>query len=450
MLLKAKKFYKKFFHYFGHTELKIIGNSGLILLKDYIIEIGLVDSFNKVIKDNRDQMRIIYRAPEILLSCILRILNGEFRLSHCHKTNKNIFEEMYACKTIPDWRTLIYYFKQNPQTSIYLEKILFEMAINQIKNLLIKNKLKRITLDIDQTARAINGYQEGAKKGYSAKDKNSRLFQTVTWSIRETKTIVKQEFLSGEKHSANDFLERLKPMIIKLKKIGVNIRVVCDSGYADIDVFEYLESEGVEFIFAIKQHNTVKKRGKYAKNKELQKQKRDIIRVFKERFLETTGGHIFREIFVQNRVSCDEYGQMYLKNFHTNEFTNVFVTNMQLKKKNIYNQYKDHAVIETIIEELKNDFKIAISHNQSFTFNSAMSQLVAIAYNVKNMFISEKKIFQREKEIIKLSTLQRNFIHIPGIIVNNGGRTILKLEKYYFDRFKNYFKLFGYKIATPT
>ena len=88
----------------------------------------------------------------------------------------------------------------------------------------------------------------------------------------------------------------------------------------------------------------------------------------------------------------DEYGQMYLKNFDSNEFTNVLVTNMHLKKKNIYNQYKDHAVIETIIEELKNDFKIAISHNQSFAFNAAISQLVAIAYNVKNMFISENKI----------------------------------------------------------
>lgn len=450
MLLKAIRFYKKFFHIFGYTELKIIGNSGLILLKDFIVEIGLLDHFNNEIRDNRDQMRITYRAPELLSSCILRILNGDFRLSHYQKSNENLFKEIYTSKTIPDWRTLVYYFNQNPKTNIYLEKILFESTIKHIKNLINRNKIKRITLDIDQTSRSVNGHQEGAKKGYSVKDKNSRLFQTVTWSIRETKTILKQEFLSGDKHCANDFLNRLKSVIFELKKIGVDIRIVCDSGYADIEVFEYLESENVKFIFAIKQFDTVKKRGKDAKKKELKINNGNIIRVMKERILTTSNGFIFREIFIQNRVTSDEYGQMYLKNFDSNEFTNVLVTNMQLKKKNIYNQYKDHAVIETIIEELKNDFKIAISHNQSFAFNASISQLVAIAYNVKNMFISENKILQSENEIIKLSTLQRKFIHIPGIIVNNGGRIILKVEKCFFDKFKNYFYLFGYKIQTPT
>ncbi len=188
-MIKAKRFYKKIFHFFGCTDLKIIGNSGLVLLKDYITQIGLVDRFNEEIKDNREQLRIIYRAPEILLCGILRILNGEYRLSHCQNTCKSFFEEIYSSKTVPDWRTLVYYFNRNPDTNIYLEKILYDMAIDHLKKTIKCQNLKRITLDIDQTAKAIYGQQEGAKKGYSAKDKNSRLFQTVTWSIRETKTL---------------------------------------------------------------------------------------------------------------------------------------------------------------------------------------------------------------------------------------------------------------------
>ena len=176
----------------------------------------------------------------------------------------------------------------------------------------------------------------------------------------------------------------------------------------------------------------------------------NILRVMKERILETDNGYKFRQIFVQNRISCDEFGQTYFKDFDSDEFTNVFVTNMELKKKNIYNQYRKHAVIETIIEELKNDFKLAISHNKSFHVNFAMSQLVAIAYNVKNMFVSENQILQKKNEIIKLSTLQRKFIHIPGIIVNNGGKIILKVEQRIFDQFKKYFKAFGYKLLPAT
>lgn len=449
MLLKAKRFCKKIFNYFGYTELKILGSSGLVLIKDYIVDIGLSESFNEQIKDNRKQWRIIYRAPEILMCSILRILNGECRLSHCEDTAKSLFEEMFSCKTVPDFRTLVYYFNRNPNTYIYLEKILFEMTLKDLKKKIGLLKLKRITINVDQTARAIHGKQEGAKKGYSAKDRNSKLFQVAVWSIKETRTILKLELLSGEKHCANNFLNRLKSVVESLKELGVELTVICDSGYADIDVFEYLESQGIQFLFAIKQHKTVKKRGKNAKNKEVQKENGYVTTILKERELKTKNGVLFRQIFIQNRISWDESGQRYFKDFDSNEFTNVFVTNMQLKQKNIYKKYKEHAVIETIIEELKNDFKLAIAHNNSFTFNSSMAQLTAIAYNVKNMFVIDNKILQKKNEIVKLSTLQRKFIHIPGILVNNAGRSILKVEKDAFDVFKNYFTAFGYKLM-PT
>ena len=119
---------------------------------------------------------------------------------------------------------------------------------------------------------------------------------------------------------------------------------------------------------------------------------------------------------------------------------------MKISKKNIYKEYKKHAIIETIIEELKNDFKLAVSHSKNFEFNMALAGLVTIAYNIKNMFISKIGILQKKNEIAKLSTLQRNFIHLPGILVNHGGKRILKVERYIFDIFHSYFSRFGYKL----
>ena len=51
------------------------------------------------------------------------------------------------------------------------------MAINHLEKTIKFRKLKRITLDIDQTGKAIYGYQEGANKGYSAKDKTQNYFK---------------------------------------------------------------------------------------------------------------------------------------------------------------------------------------------------------------------------------------------------------------------------------
>jgi hypothetical protein len=449
MLLKAKRFCKKIFYYFDYTDMKIIGSVGLVLLKDYIVEIGLVEQMNKRLRDNRMQERIVYRAPEIILCNILRLLNGEFRLSHCMKTSESLFEEMYSSKTVPDFRTLVYYLNRNPTTCIQTEEILFEMSIRHLKKEIKKKKLKRVTIDIDQSARAIYGRQQGAKKGYSARDRNSKLFQFVVWTVRETKTVFKLEFLSGEKHSANDLLNRMQKVMDSLKELGVKITVVCDSGYENIDVFEYLDLNKIQFLIAIKQFEFVKKRGKYAKDKTIKTKKGKIMTILKERIFKTENNFQFREIFVQNKIACDEFGQLSFKNFDSNEFTNVFVTNMKLTRSNIYEFYKKHAGVETIIEELKNDFHLAISHNHKFEFNQAMAQIAAIAYNVKNMFISDHKILQTKNEIVKLSTLQRKLIHIPGLIVNNGGKIILKIEKRLFEHVKIYFSLFNYNLAKP-
>lgn len=446
MLLKAKRFCKQIFHYFGATDLKIIGSVGLVLLKDYMLEIGIVEMVNKILEDNRQQWRILYRAPEVVLCNILRLLNGEYRLSHCVQTSESLFEEFYTSKKVPDFRTLVYYLKRNPETYIQLEKLLFEMSMKYLKRKIQELKLKRLTIDIDQTANTVYGHQQGAKKGYCSGKKNSKLFQAAVWTVRETKTVFKLELLSGEKHSANDLLNRLKNVLESLQELGVQLTIVCDSGYENIDVFEYLDLNDIQFLIAVKQFDHVKKRGRNAKKKTLKKQKGEIETILKERNLETENKFIFRQIFIQNRISSDEDGQLTFKNFNSNEFTNVFVTNMNLNTKNIYEFYKKHATVETIIEELKNDFHLAISHNHDFEFNQAMSQISALAYNIKNMFISDKKVFQIKNEIIKLSTLQRKLIHIPGIIVNNGGKTILKVEYKIFQHLKNIFTSFNYKL----
>lgn len=448
MLLIAKRFCKKFFQYFGYTEIKIINCSGLVLIKDFMNSIGLTESFNSHINDNRNQLKIIYRAPEILSSCILRILNGEFRLSHTESSSKSFFEEVFSSSTVPDFRTLVYYFNRNPKSYLALEKILFENTINDLKNRIKFSNLKSITINLDQTAKAIHGKQECAKKGYSAKDKNSKLFQIAVWSIKETKTILKLELLSGEKHSCNDFLNRIKSVVENLKPLGIKLTFICDSGYENTSVFEYLESEKIYFLFATKQTKPAKKRGKNAKKKVVQYNKGYATTVLKERQLKTKNGFLFRQIFVQNKIHWDADGQLYFSEFESDEFTNVFATNIPLSSKKIYKKYKEHAVIETIIEELKNDFKLGISHNNSFDVNSSLAQLVAIAYNVKNMFLDSTKLFQRKNELIKLSTLQKNFIHIPAILVNHSGKLILKVEKSFFQIVKNLFGEFGYRLVT--
>lgn len=134
------------------------------------------------------------------------------------------------------------------------------------------------------------------------------------------------------------------------------------------------------------QHKTVRKRGKDAKKKRVSCSGQ---LVFKERFRPTdkNNPHCFREIFVQV-ISND--GQLWF-DFAADQFTNVLITNKTLTAENIYKLYRGHAVIETVIEEMKNDFAAAIAHTHHFHVNAAMTVVPALAYNIKNGFIDAQK-----------------------------------------------------------
>lgn len=68
-----------------------------------------------------------------------------------------------------------------------------------------------------------------------------------------------------------------------------------------------------------------------------------------------------------------ENGQLFLVDFVSDEFTNVFAINMVLTSKNIYDLYRDHAQVETIICELKTGFGAMKSHCKKFDVNQSLA-----------------------------------------------------------------------------
>ena len=132
----------------------------------------------------------------------------------------------------------------------------------------------------------------------------------------------------------------------------MEIRLVADSGYENRTAFDYLDSEGVGFIFVQKQRQNIKNVGKWAKNKQ-NSLKYDS--TLKERQLKTDMG-TYRQIFIQVDKVYDEDGQLFFLEFSADEFTNVLATNLALLPEDIYGLYRDHAQVETIIGELKSSF----------------------------------------------------------------------------------------------
>lgn len=440
--------FKKILYGIGKTNKKLIRSGGLVPLRDFIISSPLIGLFDKYLKDHRNQLKIIYPISELLVNFILRISDGEKRIYHYRSSLNNYFyEAISSAKSVPHFNTLRYLLIRNKSLNKILSKILLFFCLIDLKIRIKKGELTQITLDADQTGRVIYGKQEGVTKGYFASSRGVAGYQIQVWSIRELKSLLKLELREGKEYSINGFHKDLRYLVRHLKKLGIPITVVADSGYEDKKVMAFLEDEGMHFLFVEKKRNTVKKRGKNAKNKLIIPE--DGL-IFKSGYVEKIiddKEYRFREVFVYASKIFDMKGQFLFPEFYWQDFTNVFITNLELPAEEIYEFYKKHAQVETIIEELKNDFGMGYAYNETFDFNQSMTQIVGLTYNLKTFYTIAIKEFLRKKAIVKMSTLREELIHIPAMIVNECNRKVLKFSENGLKILAPIFKFFDYNVA---
>ena len=436
MLKTITRIFKPFFVEIRKSQLRIIKSSGLLPIYNFILKSPLKEIIDDEFHDRRNQKLIQYLVSEFLLSILLRLIDGSIRLYHFrHKVNDDLFSRLFMMKKVPHFTTLIYFIKRNiSHAHASLERILFRYSIWVLKQEIQSRSLKTITIDVDATASTVYGKQEGAEKGYNPEKRNAKCYQLQVWSVRETKTLLKVELRNGSVHCSNGFLVDLKILIPELKKLGVKIRLAADSGYENYEVFGYLEEMGVGFVIAQKQREVVKKAGKWAKNR---KNSRKYDCTLKERMLDTKTG-IYRQIFIQVDRVYDEHGQLFILDFASDEFTNVFATNMALTPENIYGLYREHAQVETIIGELKSGFGSVKSRCEIFDVNQSLTQLCGIAYNTKTLYASQ--ILKCDEMIPDIKTLRDEELHIPGYFANHSGRNIFNIVASSFKRFEMIFK----------
>lgn len=432
MVKKLSQGFSKFFDRMDATKQKLIRSTGLIFLHEYFARSGLIAMISSGIKDKRHSGKVKYRIADLIIYILLNILDGNRRISQYRRNPNSVFFKEMLSGNEPHPTVVLNALKANKFLKRMLDKILLMYAMNTLVGYCRNNKVYKVIIDMDQTGREIHGKQENVSGGYFAnRAKSSRGFQIRLWSVRGLKIILKADLLAGSAHSQSNVNRDFRLLMKVLKKAGIKGIFVGDSGFLSGETCSRIEESGHQFLFAQPQRKNVRKRGKNAKHKRSMSNGQVILKEGKQ---PVTGKfrHVFREIYI--RVLSPD-GQLWF-DFASDKFTNVLLTNMPLTAENIYKLYRGHAVIETIIEELKNDFGTGIAHADLFSVNAAMTVCTALAYNVKNGFLDFHGIRLRDQQKMKLSTFQALWVHIPAILTKNGNRRILKLPPNMLHQFK--------------
>jgi hypothetical protein len=207
----------------------------------------------------------------------------------------------------------------------------------------------------------VEGYQEGATKGYNPKKIGNRCYNIQFAFCDELKAHITGFVRSGNTYTANGASEMIKEIVSNIKTDDLEIMFRMDSGYFD-EEYPTLASQITDS---------------------------SILFVKGEEGRETT--ELFTKLntwdkarrFVVSRVLKPEKDRAQLSLIEGEEYEYFFfVTNTKLPSENVVISYEKRGNSENYIKEAKYDMSVGHLLLNSFWANEAVFQMMMLAYNL--------------------------------------------------------------------
>ena len=105
----------------------------------------------------------------------------------------------------------------------------------------------------------------------------------------------------------------------------------------------------------------------------------------------------------------------------------VVVTNQRNKAENIWRLYKRGAVVEQVIEEIKNDFAATGIRTNHFWANDALFQTGLIAYNLLNCI--RRLALPKWLRTARIKRIGLLLLHMPANVVARSRQLLIKIKR---------------------
>ncbi|MFY9720667.1 MAG: IS1380 family transposase [Candidatus Cybelea sp.] len=230
----------------------------------------------------------------------------------------------------------------------------------------------------------------------------------------------------GNVHSADGWEAVLKPVVARYQQSAESIAFRGDAAFAQPSMYEYLESEGIEYAIRL------------PANQILQAEIADLLK----RPVGRPAHYVqrFYRSFRYQAASWSRPRRVIAKvEWHFGELfprVGFIVTNLRRKSKHVVEFYNQRGTAEQCIKEWKGALKGTRLSCQSFDANAVRLQLHALAYNLGN-FLRTLAIPEAIAEW-SLTTLREKLIKIGAKVVSHGRYVAFQMAEVAIPR-----KLFG-------
>ena len=178
----------------------------------------------------------------------------------------------------------------------------------------------------------------------------------------------------GNVHSADGWKEVLEPVVARYRGQVSRIHFRADAGFANPEVYEYLEAEGIKYAIRLPKNNVLQERIGYLLKRPVGRPSNDVRRSYAN--------------FTYQAGSWSKPRRVIAKvEWHPGELVprvGFIVTNMARPAENVVAFYNKRGTCEQWIKEGKGAIKWTRLSCRSFAANEVRLQLHALAYNLGN------------------------------------------------------------------
>ena len=191
-----------------------------------------------------------------------------------------------------------------------------------------------------------------------------------------------------------------------------------DSGFADIMIYETLESNGVSYAIRMKENGRLRMAASFIEDELIEKTKHDQIDYA------VSYGEFFYKAdswLYPRRIVCKiekPEGQM-------NFLYTFIVTNMDGNPEDLIRFYCKRGLMETFIRESKHGFHMDAMSSHSMTVNANKLQISMLAYNLFNWF--RRLVLPRSLQKLQIDTIRLKLLKIAAKLVRSARYLTFKL-----------------------
>lgn len=394
----------------------ITTDTGLLLIKEFFDKIGLTSIIRENLNVEEDyKSRKIHKSYELVIQKIYQCIAGYHTDQNCNDLRKDvIFTEILNKDFLASQPTMCRFVNnvndENVKQMEYINRLILNKAYS------IENPESQI-LDLDSTNLSTYGHQEGSNFNYHYQAVG---YHPLVMFDGMTGDLLKIELRNGNCYTSTNVVDFIKPYLEYQDSKHPNIfRVIRgDSGFAVPGLYEIAEKEGDLYAIRLKANSNLYRNAKDFESELLQDWKNGLLEykcAYKEFEYKAEKWNKPRRVVVKMEKPANKM---------TIDYTFV-VTNMKASPKEVISFYCKRGTMENFIKECKNGFNFESMSHSSFLANSFKLQILALAYNLVNIF--KRLCIHGKFKKFTIETLRGKLIKVASKIVKSSRNQIFKI-----------------------